>query len=112
MTFDPRDPAQLDEFDEKQKEEFVSSEDISSLIAYIHELEARTKWENVSSAPKDGTHIIAWSPFYKRAFIGWWNTASQCWESHGTSLFEEREGELVTHWMPLPPAPEENRGGE
>lgn len=62
-------------------------------------------WQDISSAPKDGTRIIGWSPTYKRPFICWWKEMENCWESYGTAIFDEN-GEHVTHWQPLPPPPE------
>jgi hypothetical protein len=65
-------------------------------------------WQPIESAPRDGTHIIGWSHTYKRPILCWWKDIEKCWESYGTSIFDE-DGEHVTHWMPLPEPPKNNR---
>lgn len=76
-----------------------------------------TEWQPIETAPKDGTHILA---YMENAVIeAWWEDTSYGnpeyegrgeWEcpnlsSHGCgccSIFND----APTHWMPLPHAPE------
>ena len=58
-----------------------------------------TGWQPIETAPKDGNHVIAFWPGYKRPCIMWWNKADQAFES------ESDRNEAPTHWMPLPHPP-------
>lgn len=55
-------------------------------------------WQDISTAPKDGTFILVWAmPYVEMAhWRGRWRIGN---DVTGTKLFP-------THWMPLPPAPE------
>lgn len=61
-------------------------------------------WQPIETAPKDGTHILAWDRtcieciFFNKD-VGKWVTTWDCDESY------EFLG-MPTHWMPLPPPPE------
>jgi len=61
------------------------------------------QWQPIETAPKDGTDILVWWPFWSKspevaAFIdGEWY--SECVTSDSTE-------KPPTHWMPLPAPPE------
>ena len=78
------------------------------------------KWQPIETAPKDGTHILAWnyeSRFYLPPYI--------CWFGQDMNEPDENKREWLTgdgdgwstgyyytpckptHWMPLPDAPEQ-----
>lgn len=72
-------------------------------------------WQPIETAPKDGSHVLAWRSGWDRpAWVRWvwnprvgrefWNDADE-WDAY------ELESEPPTHWMPLPdpplPAPQE-----
>lgn len=73
-----------------------------------------TEWQDISTAPKDGTHIILFGHIvpserhqteYVRPFA-----VTGCWESLDDSwcaIPGEWDGPFVraTHWMPLPSPP-------
>ena len=74
-------------------------------------LAAAFEWRRIESAPRDGTEILAISQgkheITGRAFVPavvWWDIYGEGWT--------EKEGEAgdagwdLTHWLPLPPAPE------
>lgn len=61
-------------------------------------------WQPIETAPKDGTDILIWvetahgdGPSF--ALAAYWQ--SGMWECCGAGFFHP-----VTHWMPLPLAPE------
>ena len=64
------------------------------------------EWETMASAPKNGTHILAWdgqtmAVVYWSVFNGrgeWDLVDSGAWS-------EDNEFYGVTHWMPLPEPP-------
>ena len=68
----------------------------------------KTGWQSIDTAPKDGTHILL--PFGGSCIVGYW------WHSPGgeenrwcADLSANRDEDLSpTHWMPLPPKPQEN----
>lgn len=63
------------------------------------------RWQDISSAPRDGTWVMVSRPSYKIPCVARWRIDT--WES--PTLFGMiYDG--VTHWIPLPPAPEATRG--
>ncbi|MGQ4275163.1 DUF551 domain-containing protein [Terrihabitans sp. B22-R8] len=62
------------------------------------------EWQPIETAPKDGTHIIAWDvaiqdvtlALYMEGPEGWGN-----WVHYGDLLGTAE----LSHWMPLPPPP-------
>ena len=70
-----------------------------------------TQWQDISTAPKDGTSILAYDPGHGRApdelpvvIVSWLGADSDFpWlENSGMQSFGAT---TLTHWMPLPPAP-------
>ena len=72
---------------------------------------SQDEWRDISTAPKDGTAILAyWSPVVEGAADamdialwadGGWRDPDDIEALYGTP----------THWMPLPPAPSTSGGG-
>lgn len=75
------------------------------------------EWQDISSAPKDGTQILVFTQWagdeifsepFDSVQIAYWdegNLTDDYW--HRDAGWElEKIGE-PTHWMPLPPAPQE-----
>lgn len=64
------------------------------------------RWQPISTAPKDGTHVLLWrgrALLVSKLVIGYWRQ-NQGWH---TSLGHWRFSEaIVTHWMPCPKGPE------
>lgn len=69
------------------------------------------QWQPIETAPKDGTHILAYGESRysiveaeTQAIIFWWE--KPCDLGHWTTLYG-LEGMVFrpTHWMPLPPNP-------
>ena len=80
-----------------------ASRDLGALITRLRAAEARTAWQPIETAPRDGTLVLAWHP--------WWMgpDAVRCgrsgvWTADGHPVCEP------THWMPLPAAPEAGHG--
>jgi hypothetical protein len=65
-----------------------------------------TDWQPIETAPKDGTHILAyWPPIFERtdnaAQVETWFNGS-IWENS----WDQEFGDMCpSHWMPLPPPP-------
>ena len=57
-------------------------------------------WQPIETAPKDGTKIILlpWAD-PESLFVSYWVSCDQRWANNDWSK--------ITHWMPLPKAPEE-----
>jgi hypothetical protein len=71
----------------------------------IAELNARLAWQDISTAPKDGTEILvrrdngcSWEHY-----VVWWgqNEETYPWVSDGNAYASDR----FDDWMPLPPPP-------
>ena len=59
-------------------------------------------WQDISTAPKDGTRFIAWRKYSTRLLI------ARYWKDFG--WFEDEDGlhlYNLTHWQPLPNPPKE-----
>ena len=67
-------------------------------------------WADMSSAPKDGTDILAWHPHWRDPEIVAWNSGEQAW-CNGSWCWND----APTHWLPLPTPPsllsEDTEGG-
>ena len=73
-----------------------------------------SEWQDISTAPKDGSHFLVWDATTKRVCIGTWEDATDEEMSLGADrYFEIFDFETqwavwdhdVTHWMPLPAKP-------
>jgi hypothetical protein len=71
-------------------------------------------WQDISTAPKDGTRILLWCAAPMLPTVGWWEPQASrskprpFWCSERAWLFGNswaRESQ-PTHWMPLPAPPE------
>ncbi|NTG73240.1 hypothetical protein G6M02_07840 [Agrobacterium rhizogenes] len=67
-------------------------------------------WADMSSAPKDGTDILAWHPHWRDPEIVAWNSGEQAW-CNGSWCWND----APTHWRSLPAPPsllsEDTEGG-
>jgi len=68
------------------------------------------RWMDISSAPKDGTNIIAWSPCFDQPTVVHWfisNDETCCgWFDDELECYTNDDGSTeLTHWMPLPKPP-------
>lgn len=99
--------ASLDEAIEKLRETLQENTVLESRIA---ELEAHTQWQPIETAPKNGVPVWVRGNNYGdeekglHACFGWFDGAD--WRSvdfgeNGQSILK-----YLTHWMPLPKAPE------
>lgn len=53
-------------------------------------------WQPISTAPKDGTHIVLLDKIYEE--VGYWSSDAQEWRGAASYI-------TPTHWLPLPPKP-------
>jgi len=64
------------------------------------------KWQPIETAPKDGTRYLIFQPYgggfdiYEACYVGGYESGN-VWFSKGRDVYNP------THWMPLPPPPEE-----
>jgi hypothetical protein len=60
------------------------------------------QWQPIETAPKDGTHILAWFDEAQQHLLLWWFADN--WRFKGSDTIP-----IVTptHWMSLPKPPEE-----
>ncbi|TXH44453.1 MAG: DUF551 domain-containing protein [Desulfurellales bacterium] len=61
-----------------------------------------TEWKDISTAPKDGTHVLLWVED-GGWYVGGWNGKSWDDGNYFDSL-------AATHWQPLPPPPPKGEG--
>lgn len=71
---------------------------------------SETKWQDIETAPKDGTAILLASPWMGelRRHIGTWNVKAKSWmqgERQTGFHFVPHMQAAFTHWQPLPPPP-------
>ena len=59
-------------------------------------------WQDIASAPKDGTPILCWSQFGRIVVAEWSCRANGGWNWNDTEYTFR-----PTHWMPLPAQPKE-----
>ena len=76
--------------------------DIDDMAAEIVRLHKEREWRDISTAPKDGTRILA------RDRNGW---REMWWVTNGTDYADYWQDQFdsepePTHWAPLPPPPE------
>jgi hypothetical protein len=72
---------------------------------------ALQSWQDISTAPKDGTWILGWSDPDKSPYrISWGRNHRNelTWCTNFSSFIEG----YITHWQPLPAAPAASDGGE
>ncbi len=62
-------------------------------------------WQPIETAPKDGTGILAYNPFFGAYNTAYTDGEWPCGFSVGCGQWFPKP----THWMPLPPAPNTER---
>lgn len=72
-----------------------------------------SKWENISTAPKDGSLVLAWRHDWERPdWVRWrfnYRTETTFWNNDGEDDSYENQTEPPTHWIRLPALPEESQ---
>lgn len=77
------------------------------------------QWQPIEAAPKDGTNVLLYGQYsgdaefpeyYGGIRVGWWDDYWTC-GSYG-AYYEVSESIRMnpTHWMPLPTAPQQDKG--
>lgn len=72
------------------------------------------RWQPIDTAPKDGSLLILWESYEVEPFIGRWNDFRSRWvastahyDTDGNAcVIDTVYSPAVTHWMPIPKAPE------
>lgn len=61
------------------------------------------KWQNICSAPKDGTHILLFTKGYTTIRIGWFYNNAWHWDGDYEGVYLDPP----THWQPISPPPKD-----
>lgn len=64
-----------------------------------------SEWQDISTAPRDGTYLLLSSPDHETPVIGFWNRDNH-WDDGDFN--DHMDG--ITHWMPLPAPPPSGKG--
>ena len=66
-------------------------------------------WQPISTAPKDGTHVLMWRDTKVGPSISeaWWRTDCVFGHGWGGHSWVYPAWQQPTHWMPLPKPPTE-----
>lgn len=62
-------------------------------------------WQPIETAPKDGTHVLAYVPWAVQPKVLFWGVYCDAWVCPASELGPDPEGWVPTHWLPLPEAP-------
>ena len=81
------------------KPEGAAVDYVRTLITRLRAAEARTAWQPIETAPRDGTLVLAWHPHWGGP------DAVRC-SSRGQWTADWLPTCAPTHWQPLPAAPE------
>lgn len=66
------------------------------------------RWQLIETAPKDGSWILLWWPYWNfRVLLGRFYRGQ--WEAE-TAISDAADSEPPTHWMPLPDPPSFEQG--
>ena len=76
-----------------------AARDLTDMIRRLRAAEARTAWQPIETAPRDGTLVLAWHPHWGGP------DAVRC-SSRGQWTADWLPTCAPTHWQPLPAAPE------
>ena len=65
-------------------------------------------WQPIATAPKDGSHILAYQPSESVKFdhdycVVWWCEYANDWRDYGDIGACGQDGFEPTHWAPLKP---------
>lgn len=89
--------------------EHVLSVSISQAILSAYERgRAEREWQDISTAPKDGTKLDLWVVFQetgaRRVPDAHWNDKLGGWQLGQHNALDYMTPPAITHWMPLPAA--------
>ena len=82
----------------------MAEQEVYNMRARIAELE--NPWQPIETAPKDGT-VIRVSDLLGRERLASWYKESKYFDGHWMLKLEKIPE--ITHWMPLPPVPNEDK---
>jgi hypothetical protein len=67
------------------------------------------EWQPIETAPKDGTHILAWVPWTRYPKTLFWAIYADEWRCPASERGPCEDGWQPTHWMPAPAPPQEEK---
>jgi hypothetical protein len=76
-----------------------------------------SQWQPIETAPKDGTQVLVWWRDFGTLRVASWSDEWQQWifwfgfVAEPAAIPCHELGKNHTHWMPLPPPPEQNGPG-
>jgi len=73
------------------------------------------KWQPIETAPKNGENVLLWEKYSDYPVVGYfshrrnmWFACTEHYDTNGdASVIDTLSQSCITHWMPLPPPPEE-----
>lgn len=73
------------------------------------------KWQPIETAPLNGEHVLLWQKYADFPVIAYfshrrnmWFAETEHYDTNGdASVIDTICHTLITHWMPLPPPPED-----
>lgn len=78
--------------------------EIASLRAQLEDARRADEWQDISTAPKDGTELLL--AHSEAVFSGWWHDGGSAgWTDGSTNHYDDYCLLHPTHWRPLPAPP-------
>lgn len=69
---------------------------------------SKGEWQDIASAPKDGTVFVGHDADTKTSHVTWWEVTLRRWYDPDNHYYSETEPFEPSHWLPLPTPPETN----
>jgi hypothetical protein len=93
----------IEELEAKVKR--LTSRGIEDMRNEIEQLRAKNQWQPIETAPKDGTQVLLWWPYWcvDTPIVGSYNFDHDEWDS--MSAISIVDSPPPTKWMPLPEPP-------
>jgi hypothetical protein len=88
-----------------------SAKELAEKDAEIERLKRATEWQPIETAPKTAEQILATNGACETWVVFWYKNqwaAHVCADDYYSVYFDEGD---LTHWMPLPDAPNTKKGG-
>ena len=87
-----------------------------AILAELTGGQEMSEWQPIETAPKDGSTVLVATS--GKVTAAWWDEDQSIWTELlvWNSVFDEYEAQPIgfapTHWMPLPPPPQDTEGDE
>lgn len=88
---------------ESQEGFYLSAKAVEALLTEHRALLSKREWRDISTAPKDGTYILAIMEGFELSTIVCWH--NDMWRERTDVVYDNYAEYSPTHWMPLPTPP-------